>query len=183
MDLTALIISGLALAVAIGGTYLSNKRSKEALAESKNARLDAHWSALQVAVQRLIGFDPVAEPIQDRLTNLRIAMLSLVDHLDIDLPVDAWLDAERVLGATFGREALEAARPNDSVDQRVANLEQLMSWAHALSSNLRRFRSVGFDASTLELLQANAEALVRQTHERHGWELPPRENSRIQPLN
>lgn len=183
MDLAALIISGLALLVALGGTYLSNKRSKEALDESRRAVLDSHWSELQEAVQRLIGFDPIAEPIQDRLTNLRIAMLSLVDHLDTDLAVDTWLDAERVLGATIGRQVMETSRPNDSIDKRVESLDPLMSWAHALSSNLRRFRSVGFDAGTLRSLQDNAEKLLQDIHERHGWQLPPRENLRIQPLD
>lgn len=182
MDLAAIIISGLALIVALGGTFLSNKRSKEALAETRRAVLDARWSALQEAIQRLIGFDPTAEPIGDRLTNLRIAMLELVDHLEAKLPVDAWLEAERVLGATMGRQAMEAGRPGDSIEARVQNLDSMMSWAHALSSNLRRFRSVGFDAGTLQSLQDNAEKLVQDIHARQGWDLPPRENPRIQPM-
>lgn|SRR5690606_15704264 len=102
MDIAALIISGLSLVVAGIGTYWSNRRSKEALAESRRAAADAHWSALQEAVQRLIGFDPSAEPIRDRLTNLRIAMLALVDELGDEWEgLDVWLDAERALGATW----------------------------------------------------------------------------------
>src|SRR5690554_6296145 len=129
MDIAALIISGLSLVVAGIGTYWSNKRSKEALAESRRAAADARWSALQEAVQRLIGFDPSAEPIRDRLTNLRIAMLALVDELgdeweglDVWLGdewegLDVWLDAERALGATYGRQVMEQARPTDTIER------------------------------------------------------------------
>lgn len=77
---------------------------------------------------------------------------------------------------------MEAGRPGDSIEARVQNLDSMMSWAHALSSNLRRFRSVGFDAGTLQSLQDNAEKLVQDIHARQGWDLPPRENPRIQPM-
>ncbi|WP_237740022.1 hypothetical protein [Serinicoccus marinus] len=78
---------------------------------------------------------------------------------------------------------MEAAKPGDTVERRVANLDPLMSWAHALSSNLRHLRSVGHDAAALAKLQVNAEELVREIHARHGWDLPPRTNLRIQPLD
>jgi hypothetical protein len=90
MDVLALVISVLSLLVALVGTYLTNKRSKEALAASQRAAVDGRWSATQEAVQRLIGFDPSAEPIKDRLADLRIAMIALVD----DLP--EWTELDRL---------------------------------------------------------------------------------------
>ncbi len=77
---------------------------------------------------------------------------------------------------------MDAAKPGDGVEERVNNLVPLMDWAHALSSSLRQFRSVGHDAKALTKLQDNAEALVVDIHERQGWELPPRKTSRVQPL-
>lgn len=183
MDVLSLILAALSLIVSVVGTTLANKRSNEALNASEKAATDARWFALQEAVQRLIGFDPAAEPINDRLVNLRIAMIALVDQLDTWEGLDAWLEADRVLGATIGRQVMDAAKPGDGgVEDRVNSLVPLMDWAHVLSSNLRDFRSVGHDAKVLTKLQENAEALVVDIHERHGWELPPRKNSRVQPL-
>ncbi|GAA4765719.1 hypothetical protein [Citricoccus nitrophenolicus] len=133
MDILALVTSVLSLAVAGIGTYQSNKRAKEALAESRKATADARWFALQEAVQRLIGFDPTAEPVGERLANLRIAMIALVDQLDGWDGLDFWLDTERALGSTIGRQVMEAAKPGDTVERRLENLEPLMTWAHALS--------------------------------------------------
>ncbi|MEV8158107.1 hypothetical protein [Kocuria salsicia] len=183
MDLFALVISALSLLVAGVGTYQANKRSREALAESRKAVEDARWFALQEAVQRLIGFDPTAEPVGERLANLRIASIALVDQLEGWDGIDSWLEAERTLGATIGRQVMEAAKPGDTVDQRVNNLEPLMSWAHALSNNLRHFRSIGHNVDALAKLQDNAEQHVVAIHERHGWELPPSTNPRVQPLD
>lgn len=184
MDIAALIISGLSLVVAGIGTYWSNRRSKEALAESRRAAADAHWSALQEAVQRLIGFDPSAEPIRDRLTNLRIAMLALVDELGDEWEgLDVWLDAERALGATYGRRVMEQARPTDTIERRLDNLDPLMTWAQALSHNLRRLKVTGHGASALNKLADHAQGLVASIHERHGWEQPAPANSRIRPLD
>ena len=149
MDVLALIISVLSLLVAGVGTFLANRRAKEAVDESRKASadarkaaLDARWFAVQEAVQRLIGFDPTAEPVGDRLANLRITSIALVDQLDDWDGIDSWLEAERTLGATIGRQVMEAAKPGDTVDVRVENLDPLMSWAHALSSNLRHFRFI-----------------------------------------
>lgn len=63
MDVLALVISALSLLIAGVGTYQANKRANEALAESRKAAEDARWFAVQEAVQRLIGFDPTAEPV------------------------------------------------------------------------------------------------------------------------
>lgn len=182
MDLLALIVSGLSLTVAVLGTYLSNKRSKEALTESRLAATNACWATLQEAVQRLIGFDPTAEPIGDRLANLRIAMLSLVDQLGEWTNLDTWLETERVLGATYGRQVMEGARAVDTVEQRLDKLSPLMTWASTLSSNLRYLKSTGYDADALEKLRSHAESLVEDIHARHGWTLPPRENPHVEPL-
>lgn len=173
MDVVAVVISVLSLLVALVGTYLTNKRSKEALAASQRAAVDAQWSAVQEAVQRLIGFDPSAEPIKDRLANLRVAMIALVDDLPTWTELGRWLEAERVLGATYGRVVLETSTPTDDVEQRVQHLEPLMTWAQVLSQNLRLFRSKGYDSAVMRDLFTNDEALIRQLHERHGWELPP----------
>ncbi|MCT1957094.1 hypothetical protein [Kocuria rhizophila] len=130
-------------------------------------------------MQRLIGFDPTAEPVGERLANLRIASIALVDQLEGWDGIDSWLEAERTLGATIGRQVMEAAKPGDTVGQRVNNLEPLMSWAHALSNNLRHFRSIGHNVDALVKLQDNAEQHVVAIHERHGWELPPSTNPRV----
>lgn len=182
MEVIALLVSVLSLAVAGIGTFQANKRATEALAESRRAAGDARWFAAQEAVQRLIGFDPTAEPLKDRLANLRIATIALVDSLDGWAGLDRWLEAERVLGATLGRQVMESARPGDGVEERLTQLDPLMSWAQALSQNLRLLRSTGHDEQVLGKLRVNAEALVKRIHERHGWQLPPTSNPRIQPL-
>lgn len=182
MDVLARVLSALSLIVAVVGTILANKGAHEALNASQKAATDARWFALQEAVQRLIGFDPVAEPIKDRLANLRIAAIALVDQLETREGLDAWLEAERVLGATIRPSGHGRRQALDGLEERVNNLVPLMDWAHALSSNLRHFRSVGHDAKALTQLQENAQALVVGIHERHGWELPPTKNSRVQPL-
>lgn len=183
MDILALVISALSLFVTFVGTYLANKRSKEALTLSQRAAVDARWSALQEAVQRLIGFDPTAEPVGERLANLRIAMIALVDELPAWTELDHWLEAEHALGATSGRLVMAAAKNGDSVEQRVRNLDPLMTWAQALSSNLRFLRSKGHDATALKALTSKAKRLIEQIHEKNGWDLPPTANPRITPLD
>lgn len=69
--------------------------------------------------------------VNDRLANLRIASIALVDLLETWEGLDAWLEAERVVGATIGRQVMDAAKPSDRVEQRVNNLAPLMDWAHA----------------------------------------------------
>jgi hypothetical protein len=182
MDVVALVISGLALVVSLVGTVLSNRRSSEALEESRRATATALWAAVQEAVQRLVGFDPTSEPIGDRLANLRISMLALVDELDDWHGFDAWLEAERVLGATFGRQVMETAGPGDTVEERLAKLRPLMQWAGALSNNLRLFRAKGYDADAAAALRANAERVLKSVHEKHGWELPPKTMPGVEPL-
>ena len=141
MDIAAFVISVIAVLIAGLGTLLANRRSKEALQESRKAVTTALWSALQEAVQRLLGFDPSTEPIGERLANLRIASIDLADEYTDWEGLDTWLEAERVLGATLGRQVMAAAKPGDSVDQRLRNLDPLMSWTQAFSQNLRLFRS------------------------------------------
>jgi hypothetical protein len=174
MDAVALVISVFSLAVSGVGTVLTNRRTNEAIAESRKATAAALWSAAQEAVQRLIGFDPAAEPIGDRLANLRIAMAGL----------DTWLEAERSLGGVvIGRQVIENAAPTDTVEQRLATLDPLMVWAHVLSSNLRRFRSSAFDAETAVKLRVNAEAHVKAIYEERGWEQPATTMPGIQTLD
>lgn len=182
MEFLALAISVLSLIVASVGTYQTNKRANEALAASYEAAADAQWFAVQAAVQRLIGFDPMAEPVGERLANLRIAIISLVDHLDGWDGLDSWLNAERALGATCARLVMEAAKPSDGIEQRVENLEPLMTWAQGLSHNLRRFRSVGYDKSSISNLQTIAEDHLKSIHAKNGWGEPSSDNPRLQPL-
>lgn len=182
MDVAALILSMLSLVVAVVGTHLANKRSKEAMELSQRAAVDARWSSLQEATQRLIGFDPTAEPVGDRLANLRIAMVALIDELPEWTLLDEWLQTEHALGAALGRQVMESAKPGDSVDQRLSNLDPLMTWAQVLRSNLRRLRSTGHDVDALEKLTSHNKSLIVQTHEKNGWAPRPEANPRISPL-
>lgn len=183
MDIAALAISALAAVIAVVGTYLANKRSKEALWESRKATVNALWSDVQEAVQRLVGFDPSAEPVGERVANLRIAGIALADELTDWEGFDEWLEAERVLGAALGRQVMEVAQTSDTVERRLQNLHPLMSWAHALSQNLRLFRRTGYDKKVISELTANATDVTRTIHERYGWELPPTANPRLRPLD
>lgn len=123
------------------------------------------------------------EPVGERLANLRIAGIELADEYTDWEGLDTWLEAERVLGASIARQVMEAAKPGDSVDQRLNNLDPFISWAQALSQNLRLFRRKGYDKQALSKLQANATGLTKTIHERHGWELPPTSNPRLSSLD
>ena len=183
MDIAALVISGFAAILAGVGTILANRRASEALRESRKAVTTADWSAVQESVQRLIGFDPAHEPVGERLANLRITMINLADEYTDWDGLDRWLEAERILGATFARQVMAAKKPGDSVDQRLKNLDPMMGWAQALSQNLRHFRAIGYDKVALVKLQSNAEDLVKQLQARHGWQQPPTSSPHIKPLD
>ncbi|MGW6132358.1 hypothetical protein ACWFNE_20220 [Cellulomonas sp. NPDC055163] len=182
MEFAAVILSGLSLVIAVVGTALANKRSKEALDESRKAAASALWSDVQQAVQRFIGFDPTIEPIGDRLADFRIATIALVDELDDWAGLDTWLESERALGAILGRQVMESARPGASVDERLANLDPYQRWAQVLGHNLRRFRKVGFDPAAAAQLQASAEGQIKAISTKHGWELPPTELPGVRPI-
>ncbi|AAT89437.1 hypothetical protein Lxx16600 [Leifsonia xyli subsp. xyli str. CTCB07] len=92
------------------------------------------------------------------------------------------LEAERALGATLAREVMEAARPGDSVAERLEVLDLYITWAQALSQNLRLFRTKGYDREALSRLRENDLALIKEIHERHGWNMPPTSNPRLSPL-
>lgn len=174
MDVIALVVSVLSLAVAGVGTLLANRRANEAIAEARKAAASALWSGIQEAVQRMIGFDPTMGPVGERLQNLRIASIALVDELPDWSGLDKWLEAERALGAVLGRQVIEQAKPSDTVDQRLKALDPYQVWAQVLGSNLRRFRAVGYDADAAAQLRPGAEARAKQIYEAHGWELPPK---------
>lgn len=183
MDIAAFVISVIAAVIAGVGTLLANRRSKEALRESRKAVTTALWSVLQEAIQRLVAFDPTTEPVGERLANLRIAMIDLADEYTDWKGLDTWLEAERALGATLARQVMEAAQPGDSVDQRLQNLDPLMTWTQALSQNVRRFRATGYDATALAKLELHARGLIKTVHEHHGWDLPPAANPRLKSLD
>lgn len=182
MELAAVIMSGLSLVIAVVGTALANRRSKEALNQSRKAADSALWSPVQAAVQRFIGFDPRLEPIGDRLTNFRIATIALVDEIDGWEGLDTWLEAERVLGTTLGRQVMEQTRSRATMDERLADLHPYQQWAQVLSHNLRRFRAKGFDADAVEQLHASAMDRIRDVHLRHGWDLPPTTIPGVRPI-
>lgn len=89
MDVLALVIAALSLLVSGVSTYQANKRANEALAESSKAAENPHWFAVQEAVQRLIGFDPTAEPVGERLANLRSTSIALVGQRDSWVCIDS----------------------------------------------------------------------------------------------
>lgn len=183
MDVVALVVSVLSLAIAGAGTVLANRRANEAIAESRKAAASALWSGIQEAVQRMIGFDPTMEPVGERLQNLRIASIALVDALADWSGLDKWLEAERALGAVLGRQVMEQAKPGDTVDQRLKALDPYMVWAQVLGGNLRRFRAVGYDANAAAQLRVSAESRAKQIYEAHGWEMPPMSIPGVQTLN
>lgn len=187
MDTSTWIAAG-SLVVAVGslcvagvGTYLSHRRATQALEESKKAAAGAFWADAQAAVQRFIGFDPVREPIEDRLVQLRTAQIALVDELEWP-GLDAWLEVERALGAALGYQVMAQGKDDDTVDNRLAQLEPLILWAQVLSQNLRHFRKVGPSRDDAIKLHDNAVAHLRQAHERNGREMPPTTHPRIKPL-
>lgn len=183
MAVAALLMSGLSIICTIVGTWLANKRALEALRESRSAAAGALWADAQAAVQRLIGFDPTVEPVGDRLADLRIALIALVDALPEWAGLDAWLEAERALGAVLGRQVMAKSKPTDTPDQRLENLDPYMVWAQALGSNLRRFRSVGFDAKVAAKLQSHAETSAAEIHRDNGWTPPPARSDRLRELD
>ncbi len=129
----------------------------------------SHWSQIQRAVQRFIGFDPSQEPVGDRLTDLRIAMIALVDELGEWAGLDDWLESERMLGATLGRQVLEQSQTSDSVDRKLEILGPYQLWAQALSTNLRVLRSRGYDPEVLSDLRNNADRQRQELQEFNGW--------------
>ncbi len=131
-----------------------------------------HWLEIQRAVQRFIGFDPMRERVDERLTDLRIAMIALVDDLPEWNGLDRWLEAERLLGAGLGRQVIEQAQPSDSTDRRLEILGPYQLWAHALTNNLRFLRSRGYDPHLLADLAQNAERAQRGVYESNGWIAP-----------
>lgn len=179
-DVAALVIAAISLLVAGLGTYLSNKRSKEAIRISERAATNAQWASAQEAVQRLMAFDPTTEPVGDRLTNLRISLTALVDELPEWHNLGPWLDVERALGMALSRQVMDTAAPNDTVEERLEKLEPMMTWAQALSGNLRVLKSKGYNAEALEKLTTRGKELIKTTYEKNGWgELPPERNPRL----
>ncbi|WGX98298.1 DUF262 domain-containing protein [Nocardioides sp. L-11A] len=119
------------------------------------------WPDIQKAVQRFVGFDPATEPVEDRLSNLRSAMISLIDELEWD-GLGEWLDAERLLGATLGQQVMGSAQPSESLEERVKRVEPYQSWALGLSTNLRALRIHGSDPEALLKLRKHAETALSQ---------------------
>ena len=183
VESAAVILSCLSLVVAVVGTALANRRSAEALEESRKAAASALWSGVQQAVQRFIGFDPTMEPIGDRLADFRIAAIALVDELEDWSGLDAWLESERALGAVLGREVMAKVKAGDTVEERLANLDAYQRWAQVLSNNLRNFRASGFNVDAASQLRASAESQAIAVCIKNGWESPPTTLPGVQPLD
>lgn len=182
MDVAALIISIVSLLAGVGGTYLANRRSSEAIADARKATDVALWSDAQVAVQRLIGFDPTVEPVGDRLADFRIAMIALVDGLgDSWDGFDAWLEAERQQGVGLARQVMADPKPT-TIDERLEIIGPYQTWAAVLGTNLRRFRSAGYDAAAVSKLRNVAEQHVERIYVTNGWTPPPKSLPGVAPL-
>ena len=175
--LPLLYLPGWALGRRIGAPVDPLARHYERVAAS------ALWSGVQEAIQRMIGFDPASEPIGERLANLRISMIALVDEMPDWVGLDKWLEAERALGAVLGREVLERAERGNTVDERLQILDPYQLWAQALASNLRHFRAVGYDAEAAAKLRELAESRTKQVSERNGWPPPPAATARMRALD
>lgn len=190
----SLIVAAGSLAWAVVGTRLSNDRADEANRHSQEANRYAReaneravraeeaalWSRMQAAVQRLIGFDPTMEPVGSRLQDLRIAGIDLVDGLPDWTGLDEWLEAERQYGAAVARQVMDRARPDDTVDRRLASLDPYMKWAQLLSQNLRLFRRDGYNETAARKLREHIEQQTVQLYAKNGWEQPDR--SGFEPL-
>ncbi len=74
--------------------------------------------------------------------------------------------------AALGRQALETAQPDDSVDERLAALEPT-NVGDGTEPELARFRSVGYDADAAHKFRTIAEKQIMAIHQKHGWPLPP----------
>jgi hypothetical protein len=129
----------------------------------------AHWQEMQKAVQRFVGFDPMQEAVGERLSDLRSAMIGLVDNLQDWTGLDDWLEAERALGAALGLQVMEQAQASDTIDRRLEILAPYQVWAQALSSNLRFIRSRGHDPEALAHLRALAEEGRLKVLEANNW--------------
>lgn len=182
LDAIPLLLSGGSLIVAITGLVLTYRRSGQALRESQKAGASALWSGVQQTVQRFIGFDPTMEPVGDRLANFRIAAIALVDELEDLKGLDTWLEAERNLGAVLARQVMESAKPSDTIEERLANLDPYQKWAQRLSQNLRYFRASGFGVESAAELQTSAVSQVKAVCAKHGWALPTTTAPEAEPL-
>lgn len=65
------------------------------------------------------------------------------------------------------------------------HLEPFQLWAQALSSNLRRFRTTGFDAAVAAKLSKIAQDQARSINEKHGFDQQPSPPSglKLEPLD
>ena len=136
-------------------------------------------------MQRFVGFDPSAEPIGERLSDFRIATIALVDELEDWADLDTWLEAERALGAVQGLQVMKMMEQGGTIDQRLATLEPFQLWAQALSSNLRHFRTTGFDAAVAAKLSKIAQDQARSINEKHGFDQQssPPSGLKLKPLD
>lgn len=167
-----LTLSLLSLGVAIIGTALSYKRSGQALEQSRKAATTALWADALGALQRLVGMDPLEEPMQEKFANVRVSITALIDDLEWE-GFDRWVAAEHQLGASLARGAMESGSPNDTADERFKKLEPFMEWATILSTNLRFARKSGSRPAEFKKLQEAASANMAKLYKQRGWGTPP----------
>ena len=83
----------------------------------------------------------------------------------------------------LARQVMAEGKPDDTVDQRLSNLDPYQRWAQVLGQDLRYFRASGFDGTKAHKLRMSAEVQAKATYEKYGWDLPPTTLPGVQPLD
>lgn len=179
MAVAAFVLSIISVLVAVVGTVLSNRRAnesqrvaEEALDDTRQARLDAVWSAAIEAVGRIYGLDPTRNDMQKPLQDLRVAETALADVLPTWHGVDRWLAAEHARGSSIARHVLENARPGVTIDEHMTVLQPFMDWGMEFSQNLRHVRTIGPAPVEIADLTKHAVAEAVKVHQLNGWPIP-----------
>lgn len=185
MDVTALIVAGLALVVSVLSAWSShrngaraNRLAEQSLAEARSAKITETWRAAIEAANERMSLNPLAEDVAAPLRRSRAAFMALVDDLPEWPALGEWLAIENVLGAVCSHADME------DMDAEANRLpERQMQWGLALVSNLRRLRATGYDEPALHrLIESHRDQLAGLCAER-GWEVPPERMAGIEPLD
>ena len=162
----------------------SNRIAQAARDDVKSVATDTAWDALIIAVAPLVSMDLVTETrLGPILHECRARVMVLVDRLDGWDEFGGWVGSEWQLGLGLGREWMETVDVQRlTVDEYLATTEDFHTWAAALTTNLRRFRLVGYDEKSARELRANAMRNTQAIYARNGWGLPPTTLPGVAPL-